>query len=200
MIGHGEDRVTRRRALGVAAAVALAPAMLVGGAMATEQSMTAHSFTFPGIDGAPLPLSQFAGGPILVVNTASFCGYTGQYEALQALYARYRDRGLTVVGVPSNDFGGQEPGTAGEIQQFCTGVYGVEFPLADKQVVRGDDAHPFYKWAREVLGPGQAPRWNFHKYLVGPDGALVAAFPTQTRPDAPEVVQAIEELLPRAEG
>ncbi|MCR9221026.1 MAG: glutathione peroxidase [Alphaproteobacteria bacterium] len=160
----------------------------------------AHAFAFQGIDARPLPLAQFAGGPMLVVNTASFCGFTRQYEALQALYARYRARGFTVVGVPSNDFGGQEPGTAEEIQSFCSGVYGVEFPLADKQVVRGPDAHPFYRWASETLGPSNAPRWNFHKYLVGPDGALIAAFPTRVAPDAPEIVQAIEALLPPQSG
>jgi len=192
-----DDRPTRRTAAVLLAAAAAAPALSAGRARAAEN---AHAFSFPGIDGRPLKLSDFAGGPILIVNTASFCGFTGQYEALQALYARYRNRGFTIVGVPSNDFGRQEPGTAEEIQAFCTGVYGVEFPLADKQTVHGADAHPFYRWALERLGPGSAPRWNFHKYLVGPDGALVAAFPTQTRPDAPEVIEAIERLLPRAES
>jgi len=160
----------------------------------------AHDFTFEGLDGAPLPLSQFAGGPILVVNTASFCGFTRQYEGLQALHARYSDAGLTVVGVPSNDFGRQEPGTAGEIEEFCTGIYGVQFPLAMKQVVRGPRAHPFYQWARAELGPDQAPRWNFHKYLIAPDGRLVAAFPSQVRPQSGQIVDAIEALLPGNTG
>ncbi|MEQ8604323.1 MAG: glutathione peroxidase [Marivibrio sp.] len=194
-----DDATSRRAAIVWTLAAAAAAAIPLGVAPARAAD-GAHAFSFPGIDGRALSLADFAGAPILVVNTASFCGFTDQYEALQALYARYRDRGFAVVGVPSNDFGRQEPGTAEEIQAFCTGVYGVEFPLADKQTVRGPDAHPFYLWARDALGPENAPRWNFHKYLVGPDGALAAAFPSRVRPDAPELLQAIERLLPPAEG
>nr|WP_246484214.1 glutathione peroxidase [Marivibrio halodurans] len=159
-------------------------------------SQTAHAFQFDGLDGAPITLRDHAGGPILVVNTASLCGYTGQYEGLQALHERYADRGLTVVGVPSDDFGGQEYETAAEIKAFCTGAYGVTFPLAARAPVRGAEAHPFYRWARETLGADKAPRWNFHKYLIAPDGRLVAAFDTRIEPRAPEVLQAIEALLP----
>lgn len=160
----------------------------------------AHLFTFEGLDGRPLALADHAGGPILLVNTASFCGYTDQYEGLQTLQERYATRGLTVVGVPSNDFGGQEPGSAAEIREFCTGIYGVTFPLAGKTRVRGADAHPFYRWARDELGPDNAPRWNFHKYLIAPDGRLVAAFGTRTRPGAAEIRRAIEAILPGAGG
>ena len=157
---------------------------------------TAHDFTFTSIDGGPLPLSDFKGKAILVVNTASECGYTPQYKDLQALWQRYRDRGLVVVGVPSNDFGGQEPGTEAEIKRFCERQYAVDFPLTAKEHVTGHDAHPFYRWAAEVAGEAAGPRWNFHKYLVGPDGALAAWFPTKTSPTAAEVTAAVEDALP----
>ena len=156
----------------------------------------AHDFAFEAIEGGPLPLASFEGKAVLVVNTASFCGYTHQYSALQALWERYRARGLVVLGVPSNDFGAQEPGSEADIKEFCTLNYDVQFPMTTKQHVRGDDAHPFYRWAAEALGTTAAPRWNFHKYLVAPDGRLVAWFPTATPPDADDVIDAIEEHLP----
>jgi glutathione peroxidase len=184
----------RRRVLAVAAGAAAAAALPVP--LAASQP-GAHGFVFVGIDGRLLPLADFAGRAVLVVNTASMCGYTHQYEGLQALHARYRDRGFTVLGVPSDDFGGQEPGTAQQIQAFCEGVFGVEFPLADKTAVRGPGAHPFYRWAAETLGPAAAPRWNFHKYLLDPAGRLVAWFPTHVPPEAPQVRRAVEAALPR---
>jgi glutathione peroxidase len=155
----------------------------------------AHGFAFAAIDGAPLPLAKFKGKAVLVVNTASECGYTPQYKDLEALWQLYRDRGLVVLGVPCNDFGAQEPGSEEEIKSFCEVNYGVDFPLAAKVHVTGAEAHPFYKWAAEVAGEAASPRWNFHKYLVAPDGELAAWFPTKTPPTATEVTQAIEEAL-----
>ena len=155
----------------------------------------AHDFTFEAIEGGDLPMTRFAGHPVLVVNTASFCGYTPQYNGLQALYDRYRDRGLVVLGVPSQDFGGQEYDEAGKVKEFCEVNFAIDFPMTDITVVRGVGAHPFYAWARQALGPAKAPSWNFHKYLIGPDGSAVAAFATRVRPDAPEVLSAIEALL-----
>lgn len=155
----------------------------------------AHDFTFKAIDGDPLPLSKFAGRPLLVVNTASMCGFTHQYSDLQSLWDRYRQQGLVVLGVPSNDFGGQEPGTEREIKEFCEVNFNIDFPLTEKVRVKGSDAHPFYKWAVTELGRDAAPRWNFHKYLVTPTGELVAAFPTATSPTSPAVIQAVESLL-----
>lgn len=155
----------------------------------------AHDFAFEAIEGGPLPLAQFAGKAILIVNTASECGFTPQYEGLQELWRGMRERGLVVIGVPSNDFGGQEPGSAEEIKQFCEGIYRVDFPLAQKTVVKGDAAHPFYAWARAALGSENAPRWNFHKYLVGPDGSLVEAFGTTVRPNDPKIRAAVERVL-----
>ncbi|MFM2045864.1 MAG: hypothetical protein RLY86_4440 [Pseudomonadota bacterium] len=155
----------------------------------------AHQFTFHRIEGGDLPLSDYAGKAVLVVNTASLCGFTPQYKGLQTLWEMYRDKGLVVLGVPSNDFGGQEAGTEAQIQEFCAVTFAVDFPMTGKSVVKGDDAHPFYRWAAAEKG---APRWNFHKYLIGPDGALVGAYGSHTAPDSPELRRAVEAVLPIA--
>lgn len=158
---------------------------------------TAWDFDFVSIDGEAMPLSAYRGKALLVVNTASRCGFTPQYEGLQALWERYRERGLVVIGVPSNDFGGQEPGTAAQIKSFCETNFAVDFPMTDKYRVIGDQAHPFYRWAAAALGEDKAPRWNFHKYLVGPDGALAGAIPTRVEPTSEPVIAAVEKVLPR---
>jgi glutathione peroxidase len=157
--------------------------------------MNAHDFTFTGIGGEKLPLDRFKGKPVLVVNTASECGFTPQYAGLQKLWQRYKDRGLIVLGVPSNDFGGQEPGTEPEIAAFCTKNYGVDFPLTAKVDVVGAKAHPFYKWLASELGDAGQPRWNFHKYLIGPDGAIAGVFPSKVAPESLELGTAIEAAL-----
>lgn len=159
--------------------------------------MSFHDFDFTSIDGTPMPAASFKGKAVLVVNTASFCGYTKQYAGLQSLYEKYKARGLVVLGVPSNDFGGQEPGTEGEIKEFCEANFAIDFPMTTKQKVKGKDAHPFYRWAAETGGPDKAPRWNFHKYLVGPDGRLVAAIPTRVSPTDAQAIALIEGALPR---
>jgi glutathione peroxidase len=156
-----------------------------------------YQFEFVSIDGERLPLDAWRGRPVLVVNTASFCGYTPQYSDLEALWQRYRDRGLVVLGVPSNDFGRQEPGSAGEIKEFCTTNYSVDFPLTEKCRVIGGEAHPFYRWIAENLGEAGTPRWNFHKYLVGPDGQLAGAWPAQVSPSDRGIAGEIERLLPQ---
>ena len=167
----------------------------------------AHAFRFDSLDGAvdgeadaAIDLGAFAGRPVLVVNTASKCGFTPQYAGLQKLWETYGDRGLMVIGTPSRDFGGQEFGDAERIKDFCETAYAVDFPLTDVVKVTGAEAHPFYRWAREEGAARglSAPSWNFHKYLIGPDGRLAAAFPTRTPPDAPELAAAIEALLPRS--
>lgn len=159
--------------------------------------MSAYEFEFKGIDGDPLPLSRFSGNLVMVVNTASECGFTPQYAELQSLWERYRDRGLVVLGVPSNDFGGQEPGNEAQIKVFCTSTYGVDFPLTAKEHVVGSEAHPFYRWVVTQLGEGAAPAWNFHKYLLGPDGELAGLWPSKVRPLDPQITDAVEELLPQ---
>lgn len=160
-----------------------------------KTGMSLHDFTLPAIDGTPMPLRQYKGKVVLLVNTASQCGFTKQYTDLQALWARYRDKGLVVLGVPSNDFGGQEPGTAQQIQEFCEVNFDVDFPLTDKQPVVGDAAHPLYKWLHAELGEVARPRWNFHKYLIDGDGHAVDWFSTVTNPNDAKVIKAIEAQL-----
>lgn len=170
-------------------------ATVTGAAM---QKGSAFDFGFTSIDGKPMPLDAFRGKALLIVNTASFCGFTQQYKGLQALHETYESKGLVVIGVPSNDFGAQEPGSEEKIKEFCEGAFGITFPLTEKAVVVGSAAHPFYAWAQDTLGPKAAPGWNFHKYLVGRDGRLVKSFFSGTAPDARELVAAIEEELAKA--
>jgi glutathione peroxidase len=178
------------------AAVVLASTItLTGGQSAMAE--TAHDFSFASIDGGALPMSQFEGKAVLVVNTASFCGYTPQYEGLQTLWSEYKDKGLVVLGVPSNDFGAQEPGTAEDIKDFCEANFDVDFPLTAKEVVKGGEAHEFYKWAAAEKGAENAPRWNFHKYLIAPDGSLVTAFPSKVEPMSEEMLAAVKANLPK---
>jgi len=169
---------------------------LFGAKHTAREPLSAWSFSFAAIGGEPLPLSRFEGKTVLLVNTASQCGYTPQYQGLQSLHRKYRDRGLVVLGVPSNDFGAQEPGSADEIRHFCESQFGVEFLLSDKVKVTGDDAHPFFLWAAQEMGPLAQPRWNFHKYLIAPDGRLVEWFSSATEPEAHSVRHAIETHLP----
>jgi glutathione peroxidase len=142
--------------------------------------------------GEPQPLSGYRGKVLLVVNTASECGYTPQYEGLEKLYQRYKDRGLVVLGFPSNDFGGQEPGTASQIATFCKTRFGVSFPLFEKTRTRGAEASPVWKFLAARHGE---PQWNFHKYLVGKDGQVKKAFPSSVAPQSPELEAAIEAAL-----
>jgi glutathione peroxidase len=158
-------------------------------------AQSAHDFEFTAIDGAPLPLAQYKDKVVLVVNTASECGLTPQYDGLEALWRDYKDKGLVVLGVPSNDFGAQEPGSEAQIQDFCRTSFGVDFPMTSKQVVKGDAAHPFYRWARERLGEAGEPKWNFHKILIGKDGEPIAGIGSRTEPQAEEVRSAIETAL-----
>ena len=166
--------------------------------MSDSATGDAYQFEFVSIDGDKLPLAAWRGRPVLVVNTASFCGYTPQYRDLEALWRLYQPRGLVVLGVPSNDFGEQEPGTASEIKQFCATNYQVDFPLTEKYRVVGSAAHPFYRWVAAQLGEAGAPRWNFHKYLVGPEGELAGAWPSQVKPTDSAITAEIEGMLPPA--
>jgi len=156
---------------------------------------TAYDFSFTAIDGAPLPLSSFRGKVLLVVNTASECGFTPQYEGLEQLWQARKAQGLVVLGVPCNDFGAQEPGTSGEIAQFCKVNYGVTFPLTARTVVKGAEAHPFYKWAGERAGPIGRPKWNFHKYLIGRQGEFITWFSSVAKPTGPKIGKALDQAL-----
>jgi glutathione peroxidase len=156
--------------------------------------ITAYAFSFPALSGDDISLAEFTGRPLLVVNTASLCGYTPQYAGLQQLWTEFGERGLAMVGVPSNDFGGQEPGGATEIAETTQHQYGVTFPIAAKAVVTGANAHPFYKWAAQAR-PNQVPRWNFHKYLIGRDGYIAEVFASAVEPTDTRVKTAIAKAL-----
>jgi len=161
----------------------------------TGDAASAYQFEFTGLWTDRLPMTAFENEVVLVVNTASRCGFTPQYEGLQQIYSEYHDQGFEVVGVPSNNFAGQEPGSAQEIQEFCSLNYGVTFPMAGKTDVVGDARHPFYAWAQTQIGETAVPQWNFHKLLIGRDGRLIAAFPTRTEPTSEEVRTAITQAL-----
>lgn len=145
-------------------------------------------------DEKPQSLCQYAGRALLVVNTASYCGYTGQYAGLEALHRRYQARGLVVLGFPSNDFGRQEPGSNQAIADFCENTFGVQFPMFSKTVVVGKDAHPLFQQLAQRSG--ERPAWNFHKYLITPDGQTARSFPSAMAPDHPAIVREIEKILP----
>jgi glutathione peroxidase len=174
------------------AATAVAAVFLVA---ATPEIGSAYDVTMNTIDGKPMPFAQYKGKVLLVVNTASFCGYTPQYEGLQKLQDTYKDQGFTVIGIPSGDFMGQEYGSNKEIKTFCESKFGIKFPMTEKSVVKGDKAAPFYRWAAAELGPKQTPQWNFHKYLVGRDGKLIAAFGTKMTPMSPQVTGAVAQAI-----
>lgn len=165
--------------------------------MSSSIAETAYDFSFNTIDGELLPLSDYKGKVLLVVNTASFCGFTPQYEALQSLWSDYKDKGLVVLGVPSNDFMNQEPGSADEIKDFCETNFSIDFPMTEKVVVKGEDAHAFYKWVASKEGANISPKWNFHKYLISTDGSVVDWFASTTKPQSKKIISAIEGALSR---
>ncbi len=158
-------------------------------------AQNAYNFEFSAIDGKTIKLSDFKGKVILIVNTASHCGYTGQYKELQELYSTYKDKGLVVLGVPSADFGGQEFDSEDKVQDFTEKKFSVTFPLTAISSVKGKDAHPFYKWAGDQGGFLSGPKWNFHKYIIAKNGDYVTSFATTTSPKAPSVIKVIEEQL-----
>jgi glutathione peroxidase len=160
---------------------------------AVSLAASIYDFTMDSIQGKPVPLSEYKGKVALVVNVASRCGYTPQYTALEAIYRKYKDRGLVVLGFPANNFKSQEPGTDAEIQAFCKRTYDVTFPMFSKISVLGADKAPLYKYLTSQMG--SEIEWNFTKFLVGPDGHVLARFPSKVTPDSPEVTEAIEKAL-----
>jgi len=156
----------------------------------------AYDFTFTTLVGhEAMPLKMYRGKTILIVNVASKCGFTGQYAGLEQLFEKYKDQGLVIIGVPSNDFAKQEPGSNQEIANFCRLNYGVSFPMTEKVHVIGKDAHPFFQWAKQTLGFASAPKWNFHKYLINRHGELVDYFYSTTTPNSKRFLQTIEKNL-----
>ncbi|WP_207536643.1 glutathione peroxidase [Sabulicella rubraurantiaca] len=176
----------RRTALLVSSFVV--PAVKQGQATTSEE---AWGFSFDALEGGSLPLEQFRGRVLLVVNTASFCGFTPQYAALQHLHEQHEARGLTVIGVPSTDFGQESTETA-KVREFCEAQFNISLPMAGLTHVRGAGAHPFFRWAAAQAGP---VRWNFHKYLVARDGRRVTGFTTRVAPDSAALTRALDEAL-----
>lgn len=185
--------LNRRTMLSATLAAMAMPAATRAGGDGAMSRVSAYAFSFSALSGNDIRLATF-GRPLLVVNTASLCGYTPQYAGLQELWSEFRERGLTIIGVPSNDFGGQEPGGTTEISETAHHQYGVTFPIAVKAVVIGPKAHPFYRWAAEAR-PKEVPRWNFHKYLIGRDGYIAEVFPSAVEPADTRIKTAVAKAL-----
>jgi glutathione peroxidase len=159
---------------------------------------TVYDFTLNTIDGQPAPLAAYKGKVVLLVNVASRCGYTPQYAALESIYEKYKGQGFVIVGIPANNFGGQEPGTNAEIKTFCSSKYSVTFPMMAKVSVKGDDTTPLYQFLTDKAANPQTGgeiKWNFTKFLIGPDGHILARFESAVTPDSPQVTSAIEKAL-----
>lgn len=179
---------------GSRATMLFAVAMVAPATAAECPSLLNH--TFPGLqDGKPVSLCQYAGKVVLVVNTASKCGFTSQYDGLEKLYETRKDKGLVVLGFPSNDFGDQEPGSNKEIADFCRLTYGVQFPMMAKTVVKGPNANPFYLKLADLSG--SRPKWNFHKYLINRDATQIVAYSSFTKPDDKDLMKKVDEFLAR---
>lgn len=172
---------------------ALAGSLLASAFVAPPE--TIFDFTMKDIDGKDVKLEKFKGKVLLVVNVASKCGLTPQYAGLESVYKANKDKGFVVLGIPANEFGGQEPGTNAEIKEFCTGNYDVTFPMFSKIVVKGEGIHPLYQWLIKNAPYHEEIEWNFGKFLIGRDGKVLNRFAPKVKPDAPEVTKAIEAAL-----
>ena len=155
----------------------------------------AYDFDFSDLDGSTLNLSEYKNKVIVVINVASQCGFTKQYEDMQKIWEKYQARGVIMLGIPSNDFGNQEPGSSKEIKNFCEAKFGISFPMTEKVSVKGESAHPFYKWAKENHGKSAVPKWNFHKIIIGKNGKIVDTFASITNPSSKKFVEALEKAL-----
>ena len=155
----------------------------------------AYDFNFNDLDGSTLNLSEYKNKVIVVINVASQCGFTNQYEDMQKIWDKYQNKDFVLLGVPSNDFGKQEPGDNKDIKNFCESKFGITFPMTEKVSVKGDEAHPFYKWAKENHGKSAVPKWNFHKIIVGKTGKIVDTFASITNPSSKKFIKALEDAL-----
>mgnify|MGYP001443022723 FL=1 len=155
----------------------------------------AYDFSFKDLDGSNLSLLDYKNKVIVVVNVASQCGFTSQYEDMQKIWDQYQQKGIVIIGVPSNDFGNQEPGNNEEIKNFCEAKFGITFPMTEKVSVKGENAHPFYKWAKKNYGKSAVPKWNFHKIIVNREGKIANTFSSITNPSSNKFKKVIEELL-----
>ena len=163
--------------------------------VAANYDKLAYDFNFNDLDGSPLNLAEYKGKVIIVVNVASQCGFTKQYEDMQKVWEKYQVKGVVMLGVPSNDFGNQEPGSNVEIKDFCEAKFGINFPMTEKVSVKGENAHPFYLWAKKNHGKSAIPKWNFHKIIIGKNGKVVDTFASITNPSSKKFIIALEEAL-----
>jgi glutathione peroxidase len=159
-----------------------------------EYNQLATDFSFEGVEGNSINLADYKNKVILVVNVASRCGFTNQYEDLQTLWSEYRRKDLVIIGVPSNNFR-QEPGSNKEIKDFCETTFGIDFPITEKLSVLGSDAHPFFKWAKKNYGTGAIPKWNFHKIIIGRNGKVVETFSSITKPTSKKFISVIDREI-----
>ena len=170
-------------------------AFFTGNDAKADYDQLAYDFKFKDLDGGELDLNAFKDKVIVVINVASQCGFTKQYEDMQKVWENYQNKGVVMLGVPSNDFGKREPGTSEEIKNFCEAKFGITFPMTAKVSVKGENAHPFYIWARENHGKSTIPKWNFHKIIIGKDGKVLDTFASMTNPSSKKFIKAIEKAL-----
>jgi len=163
--------------------------------LSANEGKLAYDFTFKDLDGSTINLSEYKGKVIIVVNVASQCGFTNQYEDMQKVWEKYQSKGIIMLGVPSNDFGKQEPGSNSEIKNFCEAKFGISFPMTEKVSVKGKNAHPFYIWAREKHGKSAIPKWNFHKIIIDKNGRIANTFTSITNPSSKKFIKTLEKLI-----
>ena len=167
----------------------------LGNKVSANYDKLAYDFKFKDLDGSALNLSEYKGKVVVVVNVASQCGFTNQYEDMQNVWEQYQSRGIIMLGVPSNDFGKQEPGSNEDIKNFCEAKFGISFPMTEKVSVKGADAHPFYLWAEKNHGKSAVPKWNFHKIIINKEGKIEKTFSSITNPSSKKFKEVIENLL-----
>ena len=167
----------------------------VGNKVSADYDKLVYDFIFKDLDGVTLNLSEYKGKVVVVVNVASQCGFTNQYEDMQKVWEQYQSRGIVMLGVPSNDFGKQEPGSNEDIKNFCEAKFGISFPMTEKVSVKGADAHPFYIWAEKNHGKSAVPKWNFHKIIINKEGKIEKTFSSITNPSSKKFKEVIENLL-----
>tara|TARA_B100000686_G_C16594145_1_gene865062 strand:- start:45 stop:566 length:522 start_codon:yes stop_codon:yes gene_type:complete len=168
---------------------------LFGNSSNAEYEKLAYDFEFKDLDGSALNLSNYKGKVLVVVNVASQCGFTKQYEDMQKIWEKYQEKGLVMIGVPSNDFGKQEPGSNTEIKNFCEAKFGITFPMTEKVSVKGTNAHPFYIWAEKNHGNSAIPKWNFHKIIVDKSGKIADTFTSITNPSSKKFTNRLDKLI-----
>ena len=166
-----------------------------GNKVSANYEKLAYDFQFRDLDGSPLNLSEYKGKIIVAVNVASQCGFTKQYDDMQNIWEKYQSKGVVMLGIPSNDFGKQEPGTSKEIKNFCEAKFGITFPMTEKVSVKGSEAHPFYTWAKENYGKSAIPKWNFHKIIIDKDGKIAETFSSITNPSSKKFIEVLDRLI-----